>query len=153
MDSAQVIPFPQPQRQLGTAQITAISNGMPTQCQLVHHPKSLKVISVVDIPHQWQQNETINILYNKNRAIIIGCEMQPDNRFNINVQLQDNKTNIKFGADITGKETRHCIFLGKQSDIRLSTDYTKSELHFDYETLDNDGLWCLLILGFKFYVI
>jgi len=149
-ESAQIIQFPPTKRQLGLAQITAISNGMPSQCQLHHNQHNVKIISVLDMPHQWQKNETVHVLHNNNRAIVYGCDASPDNRFNLNIQLRNNQTHVSYGEAANGKKVNQCQFL---SDDTTITIFDTNKLQLDMETLNNNGLWCLSILGFQLYVV
>jgi len=148
-ESAQVIQFPPVERQLGIAQITALSNGMPSQCQLQHNQHSLNIISVLDMPHQWQKKETVIVLHNNNRAIVTGCGTAPDNRFNLNIKLHDNQTHVSYSEDATGTKATQCRFLCGANDI---TFFDTFKYYIDLETLDNNGLWCLSLLGFQLYV-
>jgi len=149
IDSAQVIQFPQAQRLFSIATITKLTNGMPSQCQLNHNQHILNIISVLDMPHLWQKNETIYVLHNNNRAIVTGSATAPDNRFNLNVKLHDNKTHIAYGENEDGKKADQCRFLCGATVI---TFFDTFQFHIDMETLDNNGLWCLSILGFQLYV-
>jgi len=145
---AQILKFPPIQRQLAFVQITALANGMPSQCQLQLNSHKLKIIGVLDMPHHWQKDEVVTVLHDNNRAVVTGCHSAPDNRFNLNIKLHDNKTHISYGEDTKGQKADQCRFLCGTTEISFFNTF---QYYLDLETFDNNGLWCLRILGFEVY--
>ncbi|MFV2058279.1 MAG: hypothetical protein ACC707_17575, partial [Thiohalomonadales bacterium] len=145
----QILQFPKSPRQVSSAIITKFTNDLPSECQLLHNQQTLNIIAVLDMPHQWQTGETITILHNHNRAIVTGCTTTPDNCFNLTVTISGTTTNLLSNEDATGKKATQIQFLCGATNIVIPN--TPGSL-IDYETFDNNGLWCLILLGFKFYV-
>ncbi|MFV1984107.1 MAG: hypothetical protein ACC657_11255 [Thiohalomonadales bacterium] len=133
-----IISFPEQKKQLTTASITKIENGLPVEVLLTNHISTFTVVGVFNSQISWSLHDTVKVLVCHHRAVVYENMALFSKQSHDLITLDDEKPRLHYSNDVYIRSGETVIIIKPDGCLQV-----------DVNTLDNMGIWCLNIMGYR----